>query len=275
MKNCRKKHGLRIAVTLLLLAAFLYSGVRLARYAAQSVSTRRTNEELQAVFRAEETPRPQASATDAPPSAAPQLRLQDSYQYVGDAILPNAEKLLAKNLDTVAWLQIPGGVVDLPVVYRDNVYYLDHDFYGRQSNSGTLFLDENHPFLADTQYLVIHGHNWYDGSMFGRVSNYRKKEYMQEHPTVRLTTLYRQEEYEVVGVLCVPADIRSPEYVPYVGMRKFQSTEQFYDFAEMLRSSALHWKGGAEISPGDAILALSTCYEESRIVVICRRTNPQ
>ena len=278
MKNREKKSGLRLFVMFILLAVFLYSAARLVHYAVHSISTRRTNEELQELFQTtDEVPEPEATVTEVTPTptAAPEPRLLDCYQYIGDTVLPNAEKILAKNPDTVAWLHIPGGVVDLPVVYRDNTYYLNHDFNGKRSSSGTLFLDESHPFQADTQYLVIHGHNWYDGSMFGTVSHYRKKGYMEEHPTVYLTTLYRQEEYEVIGVLFASADIRSEEYVPYVGMRKFQSLDQFYDFAEIIQNNALHWKEGAEMNPRDSFLALSTCYEENRIVVICRRTDPQ
>lgn len=263
---------------LILLAICLYSAVRLVQYAVHSISTKQTNEELQELFKPEEeTPEPKVSATESvlSPIATPEPELLDCYQHIGDTVLPHAEKMLARNPDTVAWLRIPDGIVDLPVVYRDNTYYLDHNFYGKKSDNGTLFLDESHPLLYDTQYLVIHGHNWYDGSMFGRLSNYRKQGYMEEHPTVYLSTLYQQEEYEVIGVLCVPEDVRSEGYVPYIGMRKFQSLDQFYDFAEIIRKNALHWKDGAEMLPNDAFLALSTCYEDNRIVVMCRRTSPQ
>lgn len=272
-----KRDWRHILATCILLAICLYSAVRLIQYAIHSISTRQTNEELQEVFEADEMPDSEIPAAEAipTPAATPEPELSECYQYIGDAILPRAEELLERNPDTVGWLYIPGGVVDLPVVYRDNTYYLDHDFYGKKSRSGTLFLDENHPFMQDTQYMVIHGHNWYDGSMFGNLSRYRKEGYMEEHPAVYLYTLYRQEEYEVIGVLYVPSDPRSEDYVPYIGMRKFQSADQFHAFAELVQENALHWKDGAEIMPSDALLALSTCYEDDRIVVICRRVNPQ
>lgn len=153
--------------------------------------------------------------------------------------------------------------------------HLEHDFYGNQSSRGTLFLDENHPFVADTQYMVIHGHNLRDGSMFGTLSHYRNKGYMEAHPTVYVHTLYRQEEYEVIGVLYVSGDIQSEEYVPYIGIRKFQSLDQFYNFATIIQENALYWKKDTVMSPNAAFLALSTCYADDRIVVICRRINPQ
>lgn len=278
MKDYIKRHWPRILMAFILLAIGVYSAGRLVHYAVSSFAARRTNEELQAEFEsAEDISDPSMTAIEimVTPTATPEPQLLDSYQYIGDTIHPKLEKIAAKNPDTVAWLHIPGGVVDLPVVYRDNTFYLDHNFYGKRSNSGTLFLDEKHPFLQDTQYMVIHGHNWYDGSMFGTLSHYRREGYMEDHPTVYLYTLYRQEEYEVIGVLYASADPQNEEYVPYIGLRKFQSLDQFYDFAEIIQKNALHWKDGAGMRPNDAYLALSTCYEDYRIVVICRRTNPQ
>lgn len=272
----------RFLPTIILVAVFLYATVSLVLYGIRSISTKHTNEELQAMYEeAMETPNaetPTLEPTYMPtltpePTATPTPELLSSYQYIGNTILPEAVEMLEKNPDTVAWLHIPG-VVNLPVVYRDNTYYLDHNFYGKKSDSGTLFLDEAHPLAYDTQYMVIHGHNMYDGSMFGLLSHYRKSGYMEKHPTVYLNTLYRQEEYEVIGVLYLPIDVQSEGYVPYVGTRKFRSLDQFYGFAENIRENALRWKDGAEMLPSDAFLALSTCYEEYRIVVMCRRTSP-
>ena len=268
----RGTHWRRALAAALLLAAFLYAAVNLVQYSIRAVSTRRTNAALQAMYGdAPETPRPEAQAE---PTSTPVRELLRAYQYIGDAILPEAAELHAENPDMVAWLRIPG-VVSLPVVYRDNRYYLDHDFNGKKSASGTLFLDEAHPLAEDTQYLVVHGHNMHDGSMFGLLSRYRRRGYLQAHPTVYLNTLYRREVYEAVGVLVLPDSAGSDGYVPYTGTRRFQSVDQFDRFAESIRERALYWRDGAELYPGDALLALSTCYGEgTRIVVMCRRTGP-
>lgn len=267
----------RLVPTVALTAMFLYASVNLFQYAVRSVKTKRTNEELQVLYEEAMETLAQTSAPEASPpepTATPEPGLLDAYQYISDAILPEAAKLMEKNPDVVAWLNIPG-VLSLPVVYRDNSYYLDHDFYENDSSSGTLFLDELHPLVEDTQYMVIHGHNMYDGSMFGRLTHYREQEYMKEHPTVYLNTLYRQEEYEVIGVLRVTSDSRSEDYVAYVGTRAFQSLERFNAFATDIRRHAIFWKDGTKMLPSDALLALSTCYkDDDRIVVMCRRVSP-
>lgn len=268
MKVHAAKIGWRI-LTIMLIAVCLFSGVRLIKYHLSSLSDQKTNEDLQRVFHsADDTLIKEKIETESEPADEKTIQ---SYQYIAGSVLPSLKNLLYQNHDLVGWLQIPGGIVDLPVVYRDNSYYLTHDFYGRKSDGGTLFLDEKHPFLADTQYLVIHGHNMQDGSMFGLLAHYRRKGYMEKHPTVILSTLYREDKYEVIGVLEVPVDPQKEGYVPYIGMRKFSSEEQFDSFMDMVKENALYWKKGAVIDSSDAFLALSTCYEEMRVVVMCRR----
>ena len=58
------------------------------------------------------------------------------HKTTGD-ILPDMLKLIRTNPDTVGWISI-NGIVHLPVVYRDNTYYLTHDFNGHHNTSGTL-----------------------------------------------------------------------------------------------------------------------------------------
>ena len=271
-----------LAATAALLGVFAYAAVNLAGYLRSSAATQKTNEEVRQVY---------ASVTEAPVTEAPKIvatappaatqipvktsapELLRAYQQASGEMLPQMRQLRAQNRDTVAWLNIPG-VVDLPVVYRDNSYYLDHDFYGEKSKAGTLFLDREHPLKEDTQYLVIHGHNMNDGSMFGTLSHYRSRGYMAQHGKVYLTTLYRQEEYEVVGVLQLSTDVRSEDYAAFAGTRKFDSVGHFEAFAKEIREHALYWKQGAKLAPHDALLALSTCYEDERVVVICKRVLP-
>ena len=272
MSNWLKKNWKHLLIAVVLLAACAYSGIKLYQYMAHSVSTRKANEELASLYEEQKMDSPQEKTEETQPSEQLSPFLP-SYQYIGTSTLPSIAKIQVLNPDTVAWLYIPG-VVNLPVVYRDNIYYLDHDFNGNRSESGSLFLDENHPFVQDTQYLVIHGHNWHDGSMFGTLSHYRKNGYMEEHQKVFLNSLYREEEYEVIGVLSVSIDSKDSAYIPYVGIRKFDTIEQFETFRKIIMERALYWANDARLEPHDALLALSTCYKDERIVVMCRRVSP-
>jgi len=256
-------------------AVFLFSSIKLIQYAVRSRDTKNTNRELQALYdsagdNAATAPVPAIAPIETP---APEPKLLDTYQYIGNEMLESSKKLYEKNSDFVAWVRIPG-VVSLPVVYRDNEYYLTHDFNGKTNSAGTVFLDEYHPFKADTQYLVLHGHNMHDGTMFGLLSHYRKWDYIEKHPTVYLNTLYREEEYSIVAVLLLPADPNHPDYIAYTGNRKFYTEARFMTFANDLMSKSLYWKEGEELLPSDALLSLSTCYDDDRIVIMCKRMKP-
>ena len=269
------------------IALIAFGAGNLIAYFARSHSVKQANAALQEIY--EQTPSPTAlpEATaetilpeaipsetvlpEAVPSATvpPETHLRSEYQFLSGEMLPRMRELFEKNGDLVAWVRIPG-VVSLPVVYRDNTYYLNHDFSGKSSAAGTLFLDDRHPLTAQTQHLLIHGHNMHDGSMFGLLSHYRGLDYVLEHGLVSLSTLYREETYALFAVLIAPDDPGDARYVPYAGTAAFQSEGQFNAFIETIRVHSLY-EIPIDVQPGDALLTLSTCLDEDKLVLVCRR----
>jgi len=149
------------------------------------------------------------------------------------AILPEMQKLAEKNPDTVGWINI-SGTVHLPVVYRDNTYYIDHDFTGARNASGALFLDENSLIAKDTQNLLIHGHSMNDGSMFGILSHYRKLEFLRKHSLFTFSTLWQKDTYVVFAVLQVSSRIGDADYFNYFNHSRFSSHTEFNGYIEQL-----------------------------------------
>ncbi len=195
-----------------------------------------------------------------------------SYHRVSGAMLPEMDALSRKNMDLKAWLTIDG-MLDLPVVYKDNQFYLDHDFDRNRNAAGTLFLDEFHPLRKTTQHLLIHGHNMKDGSMFGLLTHYRLPLYWQKHPFISLSTLWEKEEYVVFAVLDVPLDPKKNEYINYFTHPSFASDAEFEAYISGLRKRSLI-SSYLNVEPGDALLSLSTCVGENRLVVTARRIRP-
>lgn len=277
----RSRRGLpwRKLLLILFAASFIYFSVRLIVYGIHSANTAKTNAELNTLY-TEQTEEPESVektaempemlSDEAAEAAEPvQPELLDEYQYIGSEIASSAKELYAINPDLVAWLDIPD-VLRLPVVYRDNNFYLTHDFYGKESDAGTLFLDQFHPLKAQNQYLMIHGHNMYDASMFGKLTHYRKKDFIATHPTLTLTTLYSKDTYEIIGSLYVEeGDMVS---IAGLGRPRFASVEDFNRFIQAFKARAMHFTD-VEITPDTALLALATCYETGRIVVLFRRTS--
>lgn len=187
-------------------------------------------------------------------------------------VLPEMAALLHDNPDTVGWLSI-SGVLRLPVVYRDNDYYLDHDFYGAVNKSGTLFLDENHPLTARTQNLLIHGHSMNDGSMFGLLTHYRRADYLRQHGLISFSTLYEKDTYAVFAVLLVSSKTGDARYFNYFTHPNFATDAEFEAYIRDVRERSLH-SIPVDVVPGDAFITLSTCMDDDRLVVLARRLRP-
>ena len=187
----------------------------------------------------------------------------DFHITSGD-VLPDMLKLLKTNPDTVGWLGIDG-IVHLPVVYRDNEYYLTHDFGGHHNTSGTLFLDQASPVTAQTQNLLIYGHSMYDGSMFGLLTHYRKLETLRQHPLIRFSTLWEKETYVIFAVLK-----QAPEAFDYYSHPFFASSTAFETYVDSVLARSI-FDIPVDVRPTDALLTLSTCIDDDRLVVFARR----
>jgi len=97
--------------------------------------------------------------------------------------------LRATNPGIVAWICVPGTIVNYPVVQTtDNDYYLSHAFDGSSSVNGCVFLDyDSAPDLSDRN-SIFYGHNMLDGSMFASFLRFEDTDYLAEHPYILLAT---------------------------------------------------------------------------------------
>lgn len=221
---------------------------------------------------AEATVSPDVSAapTDAPaPTATPGPTLLDTYREFSGDIPSKASKLYIQNSDLVGWLYIKG-VVSLPVVQRDNSYYLTHNFAGEEDSGGALFLDEYHPMSESLQHLLIHGHNMHDSSMFGIVSTYEKLSVAQSNGFASFSTMYAPEDYVLYAVLRVSSDVNDDDYFSYVGTSNFYSEDDFYAFATEVKERSMY-DIPIDLQPSDGLLSLSTCIGNDRLLVCFRR----
>lgn len=201
--------------------------------------------------------------------SSPIVQSTKFHQY-GGTPLPEMEALYQKNHHLIAWIDIPD-VLSLPVVYNDNVYYLSRDFYRKKNESGTIFLDENHPFRESTQNLLLHGHNMKDGTMFGHLVQYvTDKSYIKNHPFIHLSTLWDEEQYVIFSVLDVSLDIKSNAFIDYFSHATFSSDLEFETYVRSLQIKSMYVLS-VDVVPSDALLMLSTCLGENRLVIAARK----
>ena len=204
-------------------------------------------------------------ATTAPPLRSFATRSPWKVDVTKERFLP----LRKINKDVAGWLTI-GKTVDLPVMQRDNVYYLTHDFYKSASASGALFLDENFSATQPSENLLIHGHNMRDGSMFGHLYKYRDKSFYMNNWLIRFETLYEEADYAVFAAFSMVNDIADPDYFRYA-YNSFGTDAEFTHFINGVRQRSV-MQCSLDVAPTDSLLTLSTCIgTNSYFVVIARR----
>lgn len=191
------------------------------------------------------------------------------YHHITEQYLPEMAAMRQRNGDLAGWLRIPG-ILDLPVVYFNNEWYLTHDFEGGKNASGTLFLDEAHPVSERTQHLLIHGHNMKDGSMFGLMTHYLRADYLKQHPFLTFSTLWEKEEYVVFAVLRISPVPGDSGFFDYLSHPVFASDAAFEDYIAELRGRSL-CRTYINVRPSDALLTLSTCVGSERLLIVARR----
>lgn len=165
--------------------------------------------------------------------------------------------LKAINGDVVAWVQIPGTVVNYPVYQAsDNEYYLHHNAEGATTVGGQVFLDcdSTAPGLVDAQ-SVLYGHHLRNGAMFQPISKMDQQDVFDSMPTVWYLTERRPYELEPLLLYYTTPDDSS------VRTFTFQSEDDFHRYLADRLSRAVTKRQDAEriIAGASHVLTLSTC----------------
>lgn len=108
------------------------------------------------------------------------------------------------NSDVVAWIEIPGTSIDMPVVQasEDNpTFYLSHDVYRDWNPWGAAYIDAGCKDGIDSLNVVIFGHHMAGpDTMFGEIADYHDQGYAEEHRLVIIYTPDEVREYMVYAV---------------------------------------------------------------------------
>lgn len=208
------------------------------------------------------------------PVPAHQTQYPDNPNF---AILPQFQLLLQQNPEIVGWLTIDG-LIDAPVVQRDNKFYLDHDALKHPSESGALFLDENCVLRNIPGQLLIHGHNMKSGAMFGVLKKYqlKKASFYRRHAYIAFSTLYEAAEYVIIAVLEVDIRSEEPSYFNYISGLDQTNMEGVSSYIAKAKSLSMI-DCPITVGEGDRLLALATCLntaDDKRLILIARMIQP-
>ena len=92
------------------------------------------------------------------------------------------EELQERNPDVRGWIQIDNTNISYPVVQgKDNYKYINKDAVGKDSLSGSIFMDYRNASDFSDPNIIIYGHHMEKNKMFGELENFKKKKYFSNH----------------------------------------------------------------------------------------------
>ena len=158
------------------------------------------------------------------------------------------------NEDIVGILKIPGTVVFYPVVHcHDNYFYLHHDYFGRSSAAGSVFLDYENCVSRNDPNTILYAHNMGARSdvMFSHIRYFADEDFFNAHRYIIFNTVYENSVWETFSFFETHISFN------YIQI-DFITEHAFLNLAQEI-SSRSHYYTGIEINAGDRILILSTC----------------
>lgn len=141
--------------------------------------------------------------------------------------------LLKVNDDVIGWIYIPGTRVDEPILKgENNDTYLRTSIYNKYLLAGSIFIDEDNSEDFNDMKTIIYGHNMTNGTRFGQLSKFLKKDFFDKHPCIYIYkpdgTMYI---YDIFVARVIEAS--SPLYYQVDDYQDFVS--QIQDGAEQVR----------------------------------------
>lgn len=187
---------------------------------------------------------------------------------------PQFTDLYQENNDLVGWLHVSDDI-DYPLVWRegDNDFYMSHDFNGKSSNAGWIFLDKRNSKFMDDDNLLIYGHNMRFGDMFGKLNLYRELDYVKENPIIEIQSAWeaKPRKYVIVSLFDASMDKDHDSYVKITNFN-FETPEDKQSYIDELYRRSL-FELPCETNADDQLVTLVTCsysQTDGRLLVFAR-----
>lgn len=170
----------------------------------------------------------------------------------------------AENPHIVAWIQIPGTVIDYPILQSGNDvpenFYLDHGPDRQSDRNGSIYIQQINRADFTNPNTVLYGHNMKNGSMFAALHKYRDKDFFDENQTIYVYTPGHILTYQIFS-----AFVYDDRHI--LNSFNFSDPEEYDAFLSQCLnpiSMTKQVREGASVSTEDRIITLSTCTASGR-----------
>ncbi len=199
-------------------------------------------------------------------------KLADQYaQEVADAraqarkesasVCNAISQLRKQNEDVVGWIKFINLDISYPVMQGStNDEYLRHTWSGMANNSGSIFMESLNTSDFQDSHTIIYGHNMKDGSMFGKLKNYKEEGGYEKAPYFFIYTENVAYEYQIFAYYDIAED--GDIYCIY-----YDASDEFGQLVQSMKRHS--WiDTGVSVDKNDKVITLSTCSTEGRRFVV-------
>lgn len=262
MRDTKKIISLFI-LALCVLGLFLYQN------AAQTDANKRLSKEITRKVEEEERKEPEkeSSPLKDPEEGKEKIEKEKDAEALYGKKLSEAQKI---NNETVAWLTIPGTLIDYPVVQgKDNDYYLDHNIYKVKDPVGSIYMDYENNISRENNNLILYGHSLATDNMFSDLLKFKKQSFFDENNTIYLYSSGKLKKYQAAAgfVMDLEKEDQIFHFNEFIDSNETENSKKYLEEAK--RRSIV----GKDIQAGekDQLITLSTCsyeYNDARFVLV-------
>ena len=167
------------------------------------------------------------------------------------------------NSDTIAYIKINNTNIDYPVVkYKDNDFYLNHNFEKKVNSGGWIFSDYKNSFDATDKNIVIYGHNMKNKTMVGTLSKALTTEWQNDDKNLLITLVTEKGQYKYKIFSTYRID--NEEY--YI-KTYFNDNNEYINFLSTIKKRSNKYYD-VPLNEDDQILTLSTCSGNNKRIVV-------
>ena len=170
-------------------------------------------------------------------------------------------ELQAMNPDIYAWVEVPGTVINYPVLQdaEDDLFYINHNADRSYYTGGSIFSQRYNTTTFQDSVTVLYGHNSRSQAMFAQVNNFADAAYFDANRYIYIYTPDTVYQYEIFAAYPHVSD-------HLLLCNDFDDLEEFDAyFAGLTDSPNANYRRELFPSYGDKVLTLSTCYRQNRM----------
>lgn len=173
-------------------------------------------------------------------------------------------KLQADNPHTVAWIEVPGTVINYAIMQSGNDvpenFYLDHGEDRKYKYAGSIYIQQMNRADFTNPNTVMYGHNMKNGSMFAALHKFRDKAFFDENQYIYVYTPGHILKYRIYS-----AYVYDNRHI--LNSFNFSDETEYQTYLDQSlnpKSMTRQVRKGVKVTTDDRIITLSTCTSNNR-----------